>query len=290
MKSIGIITSKELAELLDYDRDIINMLSEKDIKAEAIIWDVPHKTWESFDMLLMRTAWGYHLKHEEFRKMLEYFAENNLKVWNPTSIMLENMHKFYLRTLMEAGFEVIPSLFLEPNDLNNIAKIAEYTDWEQFVIKPAISAAAFDTYVISDINQFKNSEGILDLFKGRQFLLQKYLTEIETEGEWSIIFFCNGFCYSILKVPKKGDYRVQDDFGGMYYRLQAPEFVFESAKKIADFYIDRCLYIRVDGVVSDNKFYVMEVEMIEPHLFMDLVPEAKEPFVDAIVKKLNGNH
>ena len=288
MKRIGIITSKEQAELLEYDRDIINMLSEKDFEAEPIVWDEPLKPWESFDMLLMRTAWGYHLKHEEFRKLLKYFAENKLNVWNPASVMLENMHKFYLKSLIETGFNVIPTLFLEPNDFNNIDDIVKNTGWERYVLKPAISANAQNTYVLSDSNQIRNNNSITESFKGKQFLLQKYINEIENEGEWSNIFFSNGYCYSILKVPQKGDYRVQYNYGGKYYQLQAPEIVFESAKKIAEFYLDKCLYVRVDGVESEGKFYVMEVEMIEPDLYMNIVPEAKEPFVDAIIQKLNG--
>ena len=106
----------------------------------------------------------------------------------------------------------------------------------------------------------------------------------------AFFFFSNSYKYSILKVPQKGDYRVQIEYGGKYYSEHAPDFVFESAKIIADFYMDNCLYLRVDGVVSNNIFYVMEVEMIEPDLYMNIVPEAKEPFVDAIVQKLNGIH
>ncbi|MCL5991454.1 MAG: hypothetical protein M1419_05070 [Bacteroidetes bacterium] len=290
MNSIGIITSKEISKLLEYDRDIVNMLSEKNINAEPIVWDEPCVPWESFDMLLMRTAWGYHLKHDEFGNLLEYFVKIKLNLWNPASVMLENMHKFYLKTLMKAGFNVIPTLFLEPNDLNNIEDIAESTGWERFVLKPAISANAQNTYFLSDINHLRNKNNITNSFMGKQFLLQKYMKEIETEGEWSNIFFSNGYSYSILKVPQKGDYRVQYNYGGKYYHVQPPETVYQTAKKIADYYIDDCLYVRVDGVVSDSKFYVMEVEMIEPDLYMNIFSDAKQPFVDAIVQKLNCNH
>ena len=287
MKKIGIITSEEQAELLDYDRDIVQLLSEKNIQAEPIVWDNPHKPWESYDMLLMRTAWGYNHKPDEFRSLLDYFEKNKLNVWNPARIMKENMHKFYLKTLVDDGFSVIPTLFLEPENLNNIEDIAQSTGWEHFVIKPAISASAFNTYVITDINQFHN-DGLLDSFKEKQFLLQKYYDEIRTKGEWSVIFFSNGYSYSILKVPKEGDYRVQSLHGGIYHRLQPPEHVFVSAENVAHHFINDCLYIRVDGIESDGKFYIMEVEMIEPDLFMYLVPEAIKPFLDSILQKLNN--
>lgn len=288
MKRIGIITSEEQAELLEYDRAIINMLSEKDIHAEPIVWDKPHKQWESYDMLLLRTAWGYHLKHDEFRKLMKYFDKNKLKIWNPASIILDNMHKYYLKNLIAEGFDVIPTLFLEPDDFDNITNIAENTGWDRFVLKPAISANAQNTYVLSDANQIRKSDNITESFIGKQFLIQKFMSEITTEGEWSNIFFSNGYSYSILKVPQKGDYRVQRDYGGNYYNLKPHSIVYESAKKIADFYMDKCLYVRVDGVLSNERFYVMEVEMIEPDLYMNIAPEAKEPFVDAIMQKLNG--
>ncbi|TAL67749.1 MAG: hypothetical protein EPN82_13325 [Bacteroidetes bacterium] len=288
MKRIGIITSSEQPGLLQYDRDIATLLSKSGISSEPVIWDEPHLPWENYDMLLMRTAWGYHQKPFEFKNLLEYFALNKFNIWNPATVMLENMHKFYLKRLAEAGFNVIPTLFCEPREFKNIENLIKSTGWERCVIKPAISASAFDTHIISDINGLKKINGLDERYKGRQFLLQKYIPEIEQEGEWSIFFFSNGFKYSVLKVPQKGDYRVQIEYGGKYYRKHAPDFIFESAKKIVDFYMDNCLYIRVDGVVSQSKFLVMEVEMIEPHLFMDLVPEAKEPFVEVIIQKLNS--
>jgi hypothetical protein len=286
MKKIGIITAEEQAGLLEYDRDIVKLLTENNIMAEPIVWDKPHKPWESYDMLLMRTAWGYNHKPEQFRNLLDYFEQNKLNVWNPASIMKENMHKFYLKSLMEACFDVIPTLFLEPDNINHIKEIAKSTGWERFVIKPAISASAFNTHVFSDISQFQNDEGLKESFKGKQFLFQKYIGDIQTNGEWSIIFFSNGYSYAILKVPKKGDYRVQSFYGAKYYRIQPPDYVFKSAKNVADYYIKNCLYIRVDGVESEGKFYIMEVEMIEPDLMMNMVPEAKKYFADAIIEKL----
>ncbi len=286
MKKIGIITSDEQPQLVEYDRDIVKLLEERDIIAEPLVWDNPRNPWESYDMLLMRTAWGYNHKPVEFRNLLDYFEAQELNVWNPAFIMKENMHKFYLKRLIEAGFDVIPTLFLEPENINYIKEIAESTGWKKFVIKPAISASAYNTYVISDLNRFREDDGLKEKFVGKQFLFQRYINEIQTYGEWSIIFFSNGFSYSVLKVPKKGDYRVQFFFGARYYRLQPPDYVYKAAKNVADFYIKNCLYIRVDGVESEGKFYIMEVEMIEPDLIMNMVPEAKQHFADAILEKL----
>ncbi|MBI5324173.1 MAG: hypothetical protein HZB41_02650 [Ignavibacteriae bacterium] len=289
MNKIGFITSNEQPELLGYDREIIIKLRDREIKAEPVIWDKPNLKWDSFDMLIMRTAWGYHLRHREFKDLLDFIEINKIPIWNPANIMKDNMHKFYLKNLNEAGFNIVPSMFLEPEDLPQISEIVSQTDWKKIVIKPAISAGAADTFAFSRVEQLLMNGKITDIFKGRQFILQKYIEDIQTEGEWANIFFSNGYHYSILKMPKQGDYRVQNDYGGTYFNRKAPEFVYKSAKEIADYYLNKCLYVRVDGVASDGKFYLMEVEMIEPDLYINVVPKAMEPFIESIIQKLQSN-
>ena len=103
------------------------------------------------------------------------------------------------------------------------------------------------------------------------------------EGEISTIFFNRDYHYTVRKVPKEGDFRVQTLFGGTYTQITPPDFVLEASKKAMELFVDECLYIRVDGVISNNEFYIMEVEMIEPDLYLDIVPEG----IPVLAKEIN---
>ena len=42
-----------------------------------------------------------------------------------------------------------------------------------------------------------------DVFNKKQFIIQPFINEIKTEGEYSMIFFGNILSHVILKTPKK---------------------------------------------------------------------------------------
>jgi len=107
------------------------------------------------------------------------------------------------------------------------------------------------------------------------------MDSITTEGEWSLIFFGVKFSHAILKKPQPGDFRVQNDFGGTSYLADPPPHVLASATRPVQA-VDPTVYARVDGVVDDGGFLLMELELIEPMLFLADHPEAPTRFAAAI--------
>ncbi|MEO1654892.1 MAG: hypothetical protein AAFU64_15200, partial [Bacteroidota bacterium] len=118
------------------------------------------------------------------------------------------------------------------------------------------------------------------------YLLQKFLPEIKENGEWSLIFFNGRFSHAVQKKPKKGDFRVQEEYGGESLAQIPPSYLIREARNIIQLFAPDSLYARVDGLDIQEAFYLMELELIEPELFLHLHPQGHSNFVEAIRQRL----
>jgi hypothetical protein len=111
------------------------------------------------------------------------------------------------------------------------------------------------------------------------------MESISTVGEWSLIFFGGGFSHAILKKPQPGDFRVQNDFGGTSQLADPPSHVLASATRAVQA-VEPTIYARVDGVIDESQFHLMELELIEPMLFLAAHAAAPARFANAIAQAL----
>src|SRR5205085_6166057 len=112
-------------------------------------------------------------------------------------------------------------------------------------------------------------------------LIQPFVEEVVTDGEWSLIFFSNEFSHGVLKRVGPGDFRVQNDFGGTSVALPPPDQALEVAQSLCVGTSGELVYARVDGVMVDGRFLLMELELIEPSLFLESNPDATSRFAEA---------
>ena len=286
MKKIGLLTCREMKGLLDYDRKLIKELELRGFEAEACVWQ--DGDIEKYDCLVFRTTWGYHEDIEKFRAFLDKIDRAGIPLMNPLHIIRKNLHKFYLKDMHDNGVDIIPTEFLKQGGNYKIGTIIKNKGWDKFIIKPAVSAGSYRTRLFSAGDSQGYSSFLNNVINNTDVLLQKYMPEIKSTGEWSTIFLSMDYHYTVLKTPREGDYRVQKDFGGIYSSVNPPAIVLETAKEIAKPYLNDCLYVRVDGVESNGKFYLMEVEMIEPDLYMNIFPEAIPVFANRIAEWAEG--
>ncbi len=234
-------------------------------------------------MVIIRTPWDYFLRYEEFSGWLESLKKVKAPILNSLKVISENIHKFYLKDFEANGIPIISTEFIAKGSTVNIQDILNKRNWKKAVIKPAISGGAYKTSVIS-----KDEPGIKekldDLLKNNDMLVQKFIDEIK-DGEWSLLFFNKKYSHSVLKVPKSDDFRVQSEFGGQYIYDNAPAKLIEQAQKVVDNVKDDLLYARVDGIYMNETLYLMELELIEPDLFLN-DEKIWERFVMAIQEKL----
>jgi len=115
-------------------------------------------------------------------------------------------------------------------------------------------------------------------------MVQPFIRQIVSQGEWSLVFLDGGYSHAVLKKPADGDYRVQQQHGGsLTPATPPPELIAQAAKALAAV-PSPWLYARVDGCVLDAEFTLMELELIEPELFFRSQKGAAERLAKAIAK------
>ena len=229
-----------------------------------------------FDLVMPLVAWGYHLDPARWHGLLDRLERDSVPVLNPVPLLRWNSDKRYLAELGEKGIGVIPTLLVESLD-DAALSLARERFGEELVIKPPVSAAADGTHRISA------GTPVPEQSNGRPMLVQPFLPSVAMEGEYSIMVFGGAFSHAIVKRPKAGDYRVQPHLGGTEHPCPPPPGAIELALLALGAAPASAAYARVDMVRGDDgQLAVIELELIEPALWLQHSPDGGEAFVRAI--------
>lgn len=250
-----------------------------DVRVE--VWNDASVKWSDYDCLIFRTTWDYFNYPAQFAAWLDTIEQLNIKTLNPIQVVKRNQHKFYLQDLQNQGIAIIPTVFIPKGTGLDLSFLAQ-NNWTQAVIKPAISGGSYATRLFSTNEIDKITAEYAEVALERDLLVQPFMPEIQSMGEISILFFNGQFSHAILKKPKADDFRVQSQFGGDYHIYQPDAALVETAAHIIKTFSEDLLYARVDGILKDGVFLLMEVELIEPDLYFSHVPEAKGRFFEAL--------
>jgi glutathione synthase/RimK-type ligase-like ATP-grasp enzyme len=281
---IALATSADLPILTDDDCLLLEPLAKRGIQPEAATWSDPAYKWASCDMVVIRSCWDYHLRIAEFLHWVESLEALGVPLWNSPKIIRWNCDKSYLRELEAKGISVVPTLWFERGPMISLADELRRVGWHDAVVKPRISATAHRTRLIRT-EQAEEAQDLFDeLRAGPGVMVQKFMEPIVCEGEWSLMFFGGEFSHAVLKTPKAGDFRVQHDFGGHERSAQAPVPAMQAAEKAVRA-AAATLYARVDGVMDGDEFRLMELELIEPALFLQESAGAAEKLAAAIAAR-----
>jgi glutathione synthase/RimK-type ligase-like ATP-grasp enzyme len=154
------------------------------------------------------------------------------------------------------------------------------------VVKPLVSASAWRTFVTETGTAVVDERAWRELLGGSDGMVQEFIPEVQTAGEWSLIFFGGAFSHAVLKRPRAGDFRVQAELGGTAVLAEPPGALLDGARKVLALVEEPLLFARVDGVERNGGFLLMELELIEPQLFLGADVGAPARFADAIVAVL----
>lgn len=250
---------------------------------EPVIWGSPVSGLRKFDLLIVRSPWDYMETDEKRRGLFSWLQEvaaAGIRLQNDIAWLLWNSDKIYLKELAAGGVPVVPTRFLGADQHVGNAELAAYfRDQGPFVLKPAVSAAARDTFLIkhADVASCLNGlnghvNGDFAAWRsGRTFMIQPFLQEITTEGEWSFVYFAGAFSHSVHKRPAHGQWLVQDELGGSVLSEQAPAPVLtvaeQAVRALGEIRAPLPLYMRVDVIPTSTAALVGEIELIEPELF-----------------------
>lgn len=250
-----------------------------------VVWDQTSiAALNAFDLVVMRTPWDWFKRVLEFQSFLERLADLAVPLANPHSMMVDFFDKRYLRVLEERGVPIVPTRWLKRDALGSLPELIRSEGWSRAVIKPTVSANSLSTYLFSPQEAGRVMTSLRQHSEHHEYLVQPYLSEIETDGEWSLIFFGGQLSHAVRKYPKAGDFRVQSEHGGRSEPHVPSQALIEQATDVVAKGVPGSLYARVDGVVHDSQFLLMELEVIEPELFFRADPEAPGRFARQVVE------
>ena len=286
MNKMAFVTYKEFPALTEDDRLAAEFLKKQKIDVHPVIWDAPKNCWKEFDLIILRSCWEYHFRTEEFSKWIEWMRLNNLPLCNSPQVVGKNMDKSYLKELSAKGAIIAPTVWLERTTgiANlNLKELLQKNEWREAVVKPTVSMSAHQTWITSTERAVSDEKTVREILKKSGAMIQKFIPEVRTRGEWSFIFFGKQFSHAVLKRPKTGDFRVQRDFGGFLDFVQPTAKLLTQAQRIVEMIKEPLLYARVDGVEADSgDLILMELELIDPVLFFAADALSLERFSDAV--------
>lgn len=234
-----------------------------------------------FDLVMPLVAWGYHQDPPRWHALLDRLERESVPTLNPVSLLRWNSDKRYLAELGSQGVKTIPTRVVEALDDAVLAE-ARQEFGEQLVIKPPVSASACGTHLLGP-NDAVPADAL-----GQIMLIQPFLRAVAAEGEYSIMLFDGRFSHSIVKRPKSGDYRVQPHLGGTELPCEPPEGAIELAHAALAAAPANATYARVDMVRDDDgELAIIELELIEPALWLQHAPDGGESFAAAVGSSLS---
>jgi glutathione synthase/RimK-type ligase-like ATP-grasp enzyme len=254
---------------VDEESGLLEFLKEKGLDIDLVIWNDVKVDWKQYQVAILKSPWDYHENITAFYQWLDAIKQYNIKLLNPVDIVRWNTDKHYLKDIADAGLPVIPSFFLEKGTtLSTGSELFDKVGAAKLVIKPCISAGAKNTLVLTPENMATEVQRLNGLLSAESYLVQPFQEEIKN-GEWSFLFFNGEYSHGLLKKPGAGDFRVQHYLGGsIEYPEAEPKHIRQAAAYVKRFAAGT-LYARVDGILKNGAFHLMELELIEPYLFLD---------------------
>lgn len=285
MKSVAWVTYKALNDIAPDDRIAAEAVHRRGVRVTPVVWDDPAAEWGAYDAIVIRSCWDYYYSPEKFVAWLDRLHPMGLRVFNPIAIVSWNYDKQYLRDLEQGGMTIAPTYWCERGTRPSIQHVLQERGWRKAVVKPTISGTSMSTWVVSLGDGANHDAELASLLAKRDMMIQEFMPEI-LDGEWSIVFFGGEFSHAAVKRAKAGDFRVQDEHGGRWAQEVCPPELVEQARRALARFEESLLYARVDGVVRDGRFILMELEVIEPMLYFGTNERAAKMFASALINRM----
>jgi len=239
-------------------------------------WTAPGEL-APFDCVLPLVAWGYHERYDDWLALLERLESEPVRCVNPPDVLRWNGDKAYLAELDAKGVPTVHTLAVEALDEHGLREARERFSCERLVVKPPVSASATGTYLLGPADKVPGEVA------GRRMLIQPFMASIAREGEYSLMLFGGQFSHAIVKTPKSGDFRVQPHLGGSEVPADAPPGAIELAHAALATAPVEAVYVRVDMIADeDGELRIMELELIEPALWLQHAPDKGASFASAV--------
>ncbi len=282
MKKCAILTMDNLEGFVVYDKMLDEPMNQCGWHVDHVSWRQPGVDWNQYDVAIIRSTWDYQSDVEAYMGVLKTISDSSALLLNSLSIVKWNINKNYLQEVQAKGAETVPTLWIEDFRYSDVESYFEKCASNQIVIKPTVSANADNTYwlKLNDYHQHENE--LQESLKGKQLMVQPFVESIVSVGEYSLFYFAGQYSHSIKKTPKSGDFRVQEEHGGLLASIEPDSAMLATAKKALLTIPEPVLYARIDLVEHQGQYKVMEIELIEPSLYFNLDDQSPMRFCKAL--------
>ena len=278
---IALVTATQLPRP-DWDLPVLERaFADRGLRARPVAWDDPAVDWHSFDVAVVRSTWNYVAHFRAFRAWLDHVSAATTLL-NPLPAILWNLHKRYLAELAADGIDVVPTVVVphgtEPE------WHALFDRFGHLVVKPAVSAGSFATVRVAR-GDSAAAHAHRAAHAERDMLVQPLLASVVAHGETNIVHLGGRLSHAIHKGARwagqdeqsRGLATPADD------ELALAQDVLRAAAARGH---SELAYARVDMARDpDGRALLMELEIVEPSLYLDRAPERAALLVDAVLRR-----
>ena len=277
-----------IENVLKEDGLVMEGLEKLNLRTIKKDWNDTNFNWSSTKSAIFRSTWDYFDQFSNFRNWLD-LVKDQCYLINPYQQINWNLDKHYLIDLQKLDLPIVESVFVSKKTNLKLETISKSKNWKDIVIKPTISGAARHTYLLKN-DEIKNfQEKWLSLTSMEDFMVQEFQNNILSSGEIAVMLFGGKYSHSVLKKAKKGDFRVQDDFGGSVEKINPSLEIIQLAEKTIKSLKTIPIYGRVDIIFdNNNRPVISELELIEPELWFRFKEDSAYKLAEIVKDFLNN--
>jgi len=276
------LTLEERGDFVVDDELAVEPLADLGWKVSTVPWQQSAIPWNAFDAVIIRSTWDYW---NDVPAFLERLAEidRQTRLANSLELVSWNLAKTYLRDLDGKGAAIVPTLWLDGLELESPRRCAERLDTAELVVKPLVGANGVDAFRFSCNEDPARWHDIAARYPGRACMVQPFMLNVLAEGEYSLFLFNGEYSHAILKTPAPGEFRSQEERGAAIRAVTPETDLLSCGYRALAAVSSSPLYARIDLVRNAaGDFVVMELELIEPSLYLRTDSEAPQRFARAI--------
>jgi glutathione synthase/RimK-type ligase-like ATP-grasp enzyme len=282
MKKCAFLTQAKTGGYVSDDEYAIAPLNELGWQVSTVPWRQTNRPWNDFDVVIIRSTWDYWNDVSAFVETLERIDQET-KLVNRLGVVRWNLSKTYLRDLEAKGIGIVPTLWANSLQVSSFKEFQGRLGTADIVVKPVVGANGEDAFHISSGDPLKRLDHIAERFQNRDCMVQPFMPNIVREGEYSLFFFNGKYSHAILKIPAKSEFRSQEEHGADVHPVVPQEKLLLRARQVLGSLTTSLLYARIDFVRNDaDDFLVMELELIEPSLYLGTDSQAAGRFAAAV--------
>jgi len=249
---------------------------------DMVSWRDPHADWDRYDLVYICTPWDYQNDVAAFLNVLQTVEQSRALLVNSLELVRWNLEKTYLRELESRGAQIVPSQFHDTFSAGRVDAWFADHGTDRIVIKPVVGANSDHIIVLKrPVNDAMLAE-LSRSFASRPFFVQPFVDSVQRQGEYSLFFFGGRYSHAILKKPRAGDFRSQEEHGAEILAVAAPDALIRTGYDVLTMLEPGPVYARADFVHDAGRYLLMELELIEPSLYFRADPASARRFARAL--------